>query len=83
MALKRNVKERSETGLAKPLISDELAFRIMNLAGQTGISPPDLILKWVLQEESWIGAMQSGKSNATKPPKAAAGSPLQKKEGRE
>ena len=71
MALKKNVKERPETSLAKPLISDELAFRIMNLAGQTGVSPPDLILKWVLQEETQIGFMQRNKGQMTKQAKAS------------
>jgi hypothetical protein len=28
---------------------------------QTGISPPDLFLKWVLQEETLIGVMQRNK----------------------
>jgi hypothetical protein len=64
MAVKKNVKGIPETSLRKPLISDELAFRIMNIAGQTGISPPDIILKWVLQEESWIGLNKISKGEA-------------------
>ena len=79
MAIKKNVKNRPEESYWKPLISDELAFRIMNLAGQTGVSPPDIILKWVLQEEAWIGLMQSGKSQTAKQPKTTAvDNPVQK-----
>ena len=58
MVLKKKVKAQPEKDFGKPVISDELAFRIMNIAGQTGISPPDLILKWVLQEETLIGVIQ-------------------------
>jgi hypothetical protein len=78
MAIKKNLKDQSEE-IWKPLISDELAFRIMNLAVQTGVSPPDIILKWVLQEEAWIGLMQSGKSQTAKQPKTTAvDNPVQK-----
>ena len=61
MARKKNIKDRPEKDFWKPLISDELLFRIMSAAGQTGIFPPDLILKWVLQEETLIGIMQRNK----------------------
>ena len=81
MAIKRNLKSKSEEEFWKPLISDELAFRIMNIAGQTGISPPDVILKWVLQEEAWIGLMQSGKAQTATPPKTAADNSVRKKKG--
>ena len=78
MVRKKNVKDRPEESFWKPLISDELLFRIMNIAGQTGISPPDLFLKWVLQEESWIGLIQSGKGQTTTQSKATVDNPVQK-----
>jgi len=61
MAVKKKIKERPEESYWKPLISDELLFRIMTIAGQTGVSPPDIILKWVLQEEALIGFMKNNK----------------------
>jgi len=67
MVLKKNEKYRPEKSFWKSFISDELLFRIMNIVGQTGISPPDLILKWVLQEESLIGMMQQRKEPVEKP----------------
>ena len=78
MAIKKNKKDRPEKESWKPLISAELLFRIMNIVGQTGISPPDLILKWVLQEESWIGLIQSGKGQTTTQSKTALNNPVQK-----
>jgi len=61
MVLKKKIKDQPEESYWKPLISDELLFRIMKIVEQTGISPPDLILKWVLQEETLIGVMQGNK----------------------
>ena len=81
MVLKKNLKDRPEESFWKPVISADLLFRIKNIVEQTGISSPDLIMKWVFQEESWIGLMRSGKSNTTKPLMAAANSPIQKKKG--
>ena len=78
MATKKNVKERPEESFWKPLISDEMLFRIMKIVGQTGLSPTDLVLKWVLQEESLIGLIQAGKDKTAKPPKTAADAPVQK-----
>jgi hypothetical protein len=51
----------------------------MNIAGQTGVSPPDLFLKWVLQEESWIGLIQSGNGQTTTQSKAAVNDTVQEK----
>ena len=79
MVLKKNLKERPEESYWKPVISEELLLRIKNIVEQTGISPPNLIIKWVLQEESWIGLMQSSKSKATTSSKATADSSVQKK----
>ena len=79
MVRKKNVKDRPEKELWKPLISDELLSRIMNIAGQTGVSPPDLIQKWVLQEESWIGLIQSGNGQTTTQSKAAVNDTVQEK----
>ena len=77
--LKKNAKDRPEKSFWKPLFNDELLFRIKNIVEQTGISPPDLIMKWVLQEESWIGLIQSGKDQATTQSKMTVDNPLQKK----
>ena len=81
MVIKKNLKDRPEESFWKPLISDELAFRIMNIAGQTGIAPPDIILKWVLQEETLIGLIQSGKGQTTTQPKTATDNPVPKEKG--
>jgi len=81
MALKKNVKDQSEKSLRRPMISDELLFRIVQIAGQTNLSPPDLVLKWVLQEESLIGSIQSGIWQAIKQPKTAMDIPVQKEKG--
>ena len=78
MAIKKNKKDRPEKEHWKPLISDELLFRIMNIAGQTGVSPPDIILKWVLQEESWIGLIQNGQGQTTTQPVTAVNNTVQK-----
>ena len=51
----------------QPLVNDELLFMIKNIAKQTGISPPDLFLKWVLQEEFFIGVvLNNGKKRRQK-----------------
>jgi diketogulonate reductase-like aldo/keto reductase len=66
MALsKKKVKDQPEETW-KPLISDDLLNRIRNIVEQTGLSPSDLVLKWVLQEESLIGLMQSNKGQIAK-----------------
>ena len=81
MVLKKKVKDRPEESYWKPVFSAELLNRIRNIAEQTGISPPDLFLKWVLQEESLIGLIKSGKGQSTKPSKTAKDSPMQKEKG--
>jgi len=83
MALKKKVKDRPEKEFWKPLISDELLFRIMNIVSETGISPPDLFQKWVLQEETQIGFMQRNKGQMARQYKASPDVTEQKPEAQD
>jgi hypothetical protein len=78
MALKKNTKERSEESYWKPVFTADMVNRIRDIMIQTGLSPTDLFLKWILQEESLIGLLQSGKGQTAKQPKAAMDIPAQK-----
>ena len=78
---KKNVKSRSEESFWKPVFSAESVFRIMKIVEQTGLSPTDLVQKWILQEESLIGLLQSKKGQTTKQPKTAADVLVQKETG--
>ena len=78
MVLKKNVKDRSEKSFWKPVFSKDMVFRIMKIVEQTGLSPTDLVQKWILQEESMIGLMQSRKDQTIKQPKMAADTPVKK-----
>jgi hypothetical protein len=60
MPLRKKVKDQTEETW-KSLISDDLLNRIRNIVEQTGTPPPDLFLKWILQEEAFIGLMQRNK----------------------
>ena len=75
---KRNLKDRPEESYWKPVFSAEIVFRIMKIVEKTGLSPTDLVLKWVLQEESLIGIIQAGKDQTVNQPKTAADIPVQK-----
>ena len=61
MAIKKNLKDRPEESFWKPVFSADMMFRIKGIVEQTGLSPTDLFLKWIFQEESLIGLMQASK----------------------
>ena len=81
MAIKKNIKNQPEESYRKPLFSEELLFRIKNIVEQTGISQTDLFLKWVLQEESWIGLIQSAQGQTASQSKTVVNKPVQKVKG--
>jgi hypothetical protein len=62
MARKRETKSQTETisPLEIPFNSD-LSARLQKISEQTGLSPHNLLQKWILQEESLIGLMRNGK----------------------
>ena len=78
MAIKKNQKDKSEAEHFKPVLSADLLNRIRNIAEQTGISTSDLFLKWVLQEESWIGLNKTGKGHQVNQQSKTVGKPAQK-----
>jgi hypothetical protein len=78
MAIKKYAKNRPEESFWKPIINDDLMNRIRIIAEQTRIPPSKLFLKWVLQEETFIGLIQGGKGQTIKQPKTAADIPVQK-----
>ena len=78
MPIKKNKKDKSEAEHFEPVFSADLLNRIRNIVEQTGISPPDLFLKWALQEESWIGLNKAGKRRQVNQQSKAVGKPAQK-----
>jgi hypothetical protein len=55
-------------------INSDLAVRMQKISEQTGFSSQNLLQKWILQEESWIGLTQRGREQqeqVTKQEKAA------------
>ena len=55
MAIIKNTKDRPEESFWKPVFNKDMLFRIKDIVEQTGLSPSDLFLKWILQEEALIG----------------------------
>ena len=68
---KKKTEDLPEESYWKPVFSAELVSRIMKIVGQTGLSPTDLVLKWVLQEESHIGLVLANSTQTTMRSKTA------------
>ncbi|MDR1874957.1 MAG: recombinase family protein [Synergistaceae bacterium] len=60
MAIRKNIKDQAEVVLLEVPADSELPGKLEKISEQTGLSPLDLFRKWVLQEESLIGVLQSG-----------------------
>ena len=78
MAIKKNSKDRPEESFWKSVFNADMLSRIKGITEQTGLSPTDLFLKWILQEESLIGLIQAGKDQTAKQPKTTTDIPVQK-----
>ena len=57
----RKRKKQPQTIILDVPFDSDLALRIGKISEQTKLSLPDLVQKWVLQEESLIGLMRYGK----------------------
>jgi hypothetical protein len=66
MALKRAKKNQTEAvSILGVQVSSDLPDRLQKLSEQTGLSSHNLLQKWILQEELWIGVMQRDKGQMT------------------
>ena len=54
----RKKVDKDQPEVWKPLISDELLFNIMQIVAETGLSPSELIQKWILQEKTILGFLR-------------------------
>jgi hypothetical protein len=70
MMNRKHVKEQPKAVFLKVQLSSDLLLRLEKISEQTGLSPSDLFLKWVLQEESMIGLIQVSKEPTPKQSKA-------------
>ena len=61
MALRKNAKSQNKAITIEVPVDSDLSLRMEKISEQTGLSRLSLLQKWVLQEESMIGLMQSGK----------------------
>ena len=67
MVLKKNTKNLAKmTSPQKIQLNSDLLARLEKISEQTGLSPIDLLQKWVFQEETQIGFMQRNKGQMTK-----------------
>jgi hypothetical protein len=65
MERRENVEIAPQINLWEVLAGSDLPLRIEKISEQTGLSPLNLLQKWVLQEESLIGLMQHAKAQRT------------------
>ena len=68
MALRKKVKDQAKTALLEIPSNSDLPLRVEKISEQTGLSPLNLFLKWVLQEEFLIGLMQRNKEQLAEQP---------------
>jgi hypothetical protein len=75
MARRKETKNQTETvPLLEIPVNSDLAVRIQKISEQTGLPSLNLLQKWILQEESWIGLTQRNgeqQEQVTKQEKAA------------
>jgi hypothetical protein len=76
MARRKNLKDQPKTALLEIPSSSDLPLRLEKISEQTGLSPLNLLQKWILQEESLIGVIQRSKDPA--PEQAGAKAPPHK-----
>jgi hypothetical protein len=68
MARNKNTECSTQTVTFGIPAGSDLLSRLEKISEQTGLDIPNLLLKWVLQEESLLGVMQYGKSRMQKRP---------------
>jgi hypothetical protein len=63
MARRKNADSKSQAVLIDIQEAGDLTLRLEKVAEQTGLSPMNLLQKWILQEETLIGLMQQHNKN--------------------
>lgn len=79
MAVRKNTKAQAQTILPEVSTGSDLSLRLDKISEQTGLSPQNLLQKWILQEETMIGLMRSNKEPVAEPQPKSTNAALPKK----